>query len=417
MTVVLLLFKMADSSERSRRAVALEEKKRRLEELKARRAATSEDATTKSSGTGGGLDDYIDTLLSSSAPVIKSKQEDDVEGETNKEAPKTLITPAKQPISQKPMEESKSIAPVLSIPLVETITTWTQTDEDDFPPPSIEDSELEVEEQLEKQAEEAKVEDGDADNMSKGTQTMINFHLLTKEERIKAISAAPFGNFITSASKKVERLLEHETTWLDISYAPQDDFDIEDDEEKQQEDKAITKGLLTGTRFTLECPKWTRTRCVTDLDWSPLHKELMVTSYHELGSTTNRSTEKDNIHAAPIVTPTTANTPSTFVSAQPYEALNVDGLACVWSLHMPHRPEHLFTSASAVSAVKFHPAAHHLVVGGCENGQLMLWDMRNGRLPVQKSTLSVSSKNTNHAFKICSLQVAQGGVSVHVQRV
>jgi hypothetical protein len=470
---------MADNNDaRVRRAAALEEKKRRLEELKARRAAAAAagegtassaggagGASTSAGAGGGGLDDYIDNLLSSSAPSA-APQRSETEAETEKvisptaeEANKTVIAASTKTntTSTETASPPPAAAAAASKKYVESFAIATQTEEDDFPPLSVASSDSEDE----KDAGDAKGKDGsklveddkglyrqDEDHKSKGTQVM-EFHLLTGEEKTERMQAAPFGQFITKASKKVERLLEQQETnslfaasgW-DISYARDDteEGETKEGEGDNWEDAAVTKGLLqpgSHSRITLECPKWTQTRCITDMDWSSVHKDLIVASYHQPGSASTASMKTTNGNSTDdrdsngVHTNQAANkaTPSSFVSSQyPMEAMQADGVALVWSLTMPHRPEFLFTSGASgpIGCIKFLPSSastssssgsdqhQHLVVGGCDNGQLLLWDLRSGRLPVQKSTLSVVSnkgKNTNHAFRICALQVAEGGVS------
>jgi dynein intermediate chain len=66
-----------------------------------------------------------------------------------------------------------------------------------------------------------------------------------------------------------------------------------------------------------------------------------------------------------------------------------DGLTLLWNLTMPNRPEHVFTCGSPVLNAKFHPSEAHLVIGACYSGQVVVWDVRSGRLPVQRSSLNV----------------------------
>jgi WD40 repeat protein len=69
--------------------------------------------------------------------------------------------------------------------------------------------------------------------------------------------------------------------------------------------------------------------------------------------------------------------------------MDPDGSVLVWNLHMSKRPEFAFTSQSGVHTAQFHPAHPKLVVGACENGQLVIWDMRTSKhTPVNRSSLS-----------------------------
>jgi dynein intermediate chain len=90
-----------------------------------------------------------------------------------------------------------------------------------------------------------------------------------------------------------------------------------------------------------------------------------------------------------------------------------DGLALIWNLTMPTRPEHIFTCGSPVTAGRFHPTEPTLVLGGCESGQLVIWDTRAGRLPVQKSSLAsvVGASGRGHTHAICAMEMIEAGVS------
>jgi dynein intermediate chain, cytosolic len=83
--------------------------------------------------------------------------------------------------------------------------------------------------------------------------------------------------------------------------------------------------------------------------------------------------------------------------------LESDGLCLAWNLSMPSRPEHILTCGSPVTSAKFHPMESPLVIGGCQSGQLVIWDIRAGRLPVQRS---------GQGYPINAIQVVENGVSL-----
>jgi len=86
------------------------------------------------------------------------------------------------------------------------------------------------------------------------------------------------------------------------------------------------------------------------------------------------------------------------------------GLALVWNLSMPTRPEHIFTCGSPVTTGRFHPTESSLVIGACQSGQLVVWDIRAGRLPVQRSSLTaIVGGSKSHTHPICSMEVIEGG--------
>ena len=90
---------------------------------------------------------------------------------------------------------------------------------------------------------------------------------------------------------------------------------------------------------------------------------------------------------------------------------------------MPSRPEHVFTCGSPVLSAKFHPTEPTLVIGACYSGQLVIWDVRNGRLPVQRSNLNTTlvndvssggssgNKGLGHVHPVVGMEILENGVS------
>mmetsp|Transcript_4132 Transcript_4132/g.9342 ORF Transcript_4132/g.9342 Transcript_4132/m.9342 type:complete len:414 (-) Transcript_4132:1041-2282(-) len=159
-----------------------------------------------------------------------------------------------------------------------------------------------------------------------------------------------------------------------------------------------------------ECPKWTASRDVTDMDWSPLHRELMLCGYH-MPSSTSSLGQPIGSSAVKVVSPD--DTPSDSLAPRNGELLS-DGLALVWNLAMPNRPEHIFTCGSPVTTVRFHPTESTLIIGGCQSGQVVVWDIRAGRMPVQKSVLTttVNGNSKGHTHPICAMEVIEGGAGL-----
>ena len=428
-----------DEESRAKRTAALEEKKKRLEELKRRRqktaaaAAAAPAVSAASATTGAGasnLDDYIDGLLSNPAPSVPGIS-------TSYSAPQTAAAPVsaatEAPITEAPKTETakvettvaSTVALVPVVPVkkaVETFTAGTQTEEDDFPPDLVSsDGEEPRDKEDDKEEEPSEsVETNDADD---ATMTTPKVQILSPEEKDKTVSSDPFASFFVNASKKVERLLGAPTL-ADLLIDA--DYDAGADESHDMDKKTSTTvtddssyGLVSG-HATYECSKWTHSRDITCMDWSPTHKELIVTGYHMPGATTSGIVNYfDKSSAAAAVATRTSGSgisskkvSSTTIVPKPGETQQSDGLALVWSLAMTNRPEHIFTCGSPLLCTKFHPTEPHLLVGGTHCGQLIVWDMRMGRLPVQRSTLStVANKLKGHSHPICSLEVAEGGVS------
>jgi dynein intermediate chain, cytosolic len=227
--------------------------------------------------------------------------------------------------------------------------------------------------------------------------------ILTSEEVMKTVSSKPFSSFINTASKKVERVLGAPIlSDLLVDYVG--GGASADANKSFVEAKDITNSKYIQSQQTYECAKWTAQRDVTDIDWSPLHRELILTTYHLPSGRGQRG-------ETAVAAISAHDTLSSSVTPRSSE-LQSDGLALIWSLAMPHRPEHIFTCGSPVTSGRFHPTDPTLIIGGCESGQLVVWDIRSGRLPVQKSALStVTGANAKgHTHPIASMEIIEGGV-------
>jgi dynein intermediate chain len=387
---------MADEA-RSQRAAALEEKKRRLEELKARRNRRVDTASEAPPKATANLDEYIDGLLKSSAPSAPPTLVEDKEipkAEISAETTEAAAETAKE-------RESSNVIAVAAAPTappakhVETFTIATQTEEDDFPPGSEQDEEETAELNGEKQenavvdTENAKKEEDDDAAEPK---------VLTAEETEEQVASVPFSSFLNTTSKKVERLLgEPVLADLLVNYVGETDG-------LESAEKVSDGSRYISAREVYECAKWTNTRDVTDMDWSPLHRELMLSSYHM------PSSHSSSLGSAALTAVSPDDTPSASLAPRSGE-LQSDGLALVWSLAMPSRPEHIFTCGSPVLAARFHPTEAPLVIGGCQSGQLVVWDVRAGRLPVQRSSMTTMVSSKGHTHPICAMEIVEGGVS------
>jgi dynein intermediate chain len=95
-------------------------------------------------------------------------------------------------------------------------------------------------------------------------------------------------------------------------------------------------------------------RAITNLEWSPKHKELFLCSYHK--------------------------------SENDWDPSDTDGLVNIFSLQMPSAPELTLTCQSEITSCIFHPTEPYLVIGGTYSGNVIIWDMREKRnYPVVKS--------------------------------
>jgi dynein intermediate chain len=271
----------------------------------------------------------------------------------------------------------------------ETFTVATQTD--DFE---------EFQDESEEQQSQTDVDDTEKNAVETiPIETEKPPKILTSEEVYKEVASEPFSSFINTASKKVERMLG--TPILGDLLV---DYVGEKDNEKAATKDASDKFI--DSRQLYEAPKWTSTRDVTDLDWSPLHRELLLSTYQ---MPTLSSSIKGSAAVSAVAPHDTLSSSLTPRSGE----LQSDGLAVVWNLSMPNRPEHIFTCGSPVTSGRFHATDSTLVIGGCQSGQLVVWDVRSGRLPVQKSALTtvIGGNAKGHTHPIQIMEITEGGVS------
>lgn len=401
---------------KAKRSAALEEKRRRLEELKARRNQRSSDSNSFSAVTAsknGNLDEYIDDLLNSAPPIAPVTS-----GlpETSENAPiiSTSVQSKVKNVSKIDQLNEKSVstaptsgAPEVVVPpakKVEVFNSSTQTEEEDFPMPPTDENELNI---TTTKSSEVNLSLDNEEMEETSGMPVIEPSLLTEEEIKLTLSSKPFYNFINSASKKVERLLGAPL----LADLLVDDAAYYADKESKKDATTSTREKehsLIAAQVSFSFPKWTSDRDVTSLDWSPHHRgEMMLASYHMPYSS------KSSMRTTAIsgLASNTTSSASLFPRSKS-EMIESDGLAILWNLTMPSRPEHIFTCGSPVLSAKFHPMEGPLVVGGCYSGQIVVWDVRNGRLPVQRSTLNILGGNAGiggHVHSIVGLEALDSG--------
>jgi dynein intermediate chain len=421
---------MADAA-RSQRQSALEEKKKRLEELKARRQqrttnnASTQDAANAKIAASTNLDDYIEGLLNVPATAASSQPTAVGAISTNSE----MISPmgASAPTENgsintdskksEPMSSSSSekIADasipnrhnLTQLPKTETFEMGTQTASDEFPTKN--DFDIEDDQQPSPagdESEDPNFAEGTKSNKLPEDEEILEeaAKVLSTEEIEKELSSEAFSSFLNITSKKVERALGS-----DLLANLLVDYDGGMDEKEKDSTKMSDGSRFLASRQMYECPKWTASRDVTDMDWSPLHRELMLCGYH-MPSSTSSLGQPIGSSAVKVVSPD--DTPSDSLTPRNGELLS-DGLALIWNLAMPNRPEHIFTCGSPITTTRFHPTESALIIGGCQSGQVVVWDVRAGRMPVQKSILTTTANGNSkgHTHPICAMEVIEGGVS------
>jgi dynein intermediate chain, cytosolic len=403
---------MAEDGTRTQRASALEEKKRRLDDLKKRREQRGGDSSAHraaNASSTANLDEYIDGLLGEQQPTAvppPHKQNDNATSDTvasSGASAAQMNGDAKSVLSAASNVFSES-APAPPVKMVETFTIGTQTEIEDIEDLQDEDP-LDLEDAAAAEPK-AEVDASEANAALVAKNKNAEPKVLTSEEVMKTVSSKPFSSFINTASKKVERVLGAPIlSDLLIDYVGATDGGAKSSAEAKD-----TNSKYVQSQQTYECAKWTENRDVTDIDWSPLHRELILTTYHMPSSRAGGPARGETAVSAISA----HDTLSSSVTPRSSE-LQSDGLALIWSLAMPHRPEHIFTCGSPVTSGRFHPTDPTLIIGGCESGQLVVWDIRSGRLPVQKSALStVAGANAKgHTHPIAQMEIIEGGVSAN----
>jgi dynein intermediate chain len=406
---------MADEA-RQQRQKALADKKKRLEELKARRqqrGTQTVGAPEVSRGAAAAnLDEYIEGLLqvpatstpaagtpanaTAGAPTPVAAADAAAKGsETAETAAAVAATAAAVPAP----------APLAArIIKMECFEMGTQTADDEFPATLDYDEEEQQPELAEDNGYDRNAVESSYRNYDEEDDVQEEAKVLTAEEVERELGSEMFSSFLNSAAKKVERVLGS-AILADLLV----DYDGETDGTKRIATKASDGSKFLSSRQIYECPRWTATRDVTDMDWSPLHRELMLCGYHMQSST---STLGQPVGSAAVKNLSPDDTPSDSLAPRQGE-LASDGLALVWNLAMPGRPEHIFTCGSPVTSTRFHPTESPLIIGGCQSGQVVVWDVRAGRMPVQKSSLTTtaSGNSKGHTHPISSMEIVEGGVS------
>jgi dynein intermediate chain len=314
-------------------------------------------------------------------------------------------------------------------PQVETFEICTQTNEDDFPILTSETNEEDDDKENEKDDQENIAQDEKDESSSsnenndsnrKDNNNEIIPKLLNEEEVNETINTPKFTNFLNSASKKVERLLGSSI----LSDLLVDDVLYYTDLQSKHNDAASKSGsggnsgknAIVSAQVSFEYPKWTQGRDITSIDWSVHHRgEVMLASYHMSSSSgSNGSSGTGTGTAISSIIPN-ATPSSSLLPKSRSEITQADGLNIIWNLTMPNRPEHILTCGSPVLESKFHPTEGNLVVGACYSGQVVVWDVRSGRLPVQRSSLNLlggsgSSSTGGHVHPVVGMEVLDGGV-------
>ncbi|EED91367.1 cytoplasmic dynein intermediate chain-like protein [Thalassiosira pseudonana CCMP1335] len=146
---------------------------------------------------------------------------------------------------------------------------------------------------------------------------------------------------------------------------------------KSQQEAPYQQGGFFTTKSTYEFARLTQGRDVTDIEWCPSHKEWVLASYNSVS-----------------------------VGLGGGGGGGGSGIISIYNLLMPERPEHIFCSGCPILHSQFHPTEHpKLVLGGASSGQILVWDARVGRYPVQRSSVT----SGGHDCELVGMKVLSDG--------
>lgn len=404
---------MADLESRAQRATALEEKRRRLDDLKKRRDVRGQDTARVHASATANLDEYIDDLLKE--PDVQSVAGKDhvplASGKSNEDEDTPVLQLSNgrsdpQPAAGSTVDATSDLnvvavsAPAPLPKLVETFSVSTQTDELE----AFLVDELEEEDEREVEPKPNEINDT-LQTIEEDKEPKI----LSPKEIEKEVTSRPFATFINTASKNVERMLGTPSS-SDFIVDFLSGIDASAKRGGLSDASKDSSSKFLQTREVYECNNWTSGRDVTDIHWSPTHRELFLSTYHMNMSSAPSMQSKGQTAVAAIAHNNTLSSSLTPRSGE----LQSDGLLLIWNLSMPNRPENIVTCGSPVTTGRFHPTSTNLVIGGCESGQLVVWDLRMGRLPVQKSALTTvtGASSKGHTHPIGSIEIIEGSVSL-----
>jgi len=220
---------------------------------------------------------------------------------------------------------------------------------------------------------------------------------LAPAEAEKILASEEFHTFLDRSSKIVERLLGYESrnargsangaagmmSALGGGFDYMSDYSAADEAGAEKNGAQGERHRLTPSvvfaNDTGSASSRTTGRAVTSVNWSPKFPELLLASYAPEHA--GISLGDDGLSGGSSLSSGTGG--DNALRTDP------DGLVLVWNLNMSRRAEFVFQCQSAVHKAMFHPAHPKLVVGACENGQLVIWDMRTAKhTPVNRSSLS-----------------------------
>jgi len=207
-----------------------------------------------------------------------------------------------------------------------------------------------------------------------GTETDQNNEApspMKEEEQATVETGEDYLSFLNQGVRVIERALKQNS-----------EFDVTKDYGGADAGASSVKESISFVE-TIFDERWSKGRTITDIQFSPHHKELFLASHTKRIATSDLDWSRG--------------------------ASDPNGVVLVWSLHMAReRPEYVFTCQSPVHCALFHPFAANLIIGGTYSGQIVMWDLRAKSVPIQRSLLSPES----HTHPVYSMSIT-GSANAH----
>lgn len=204
---------------------------------------------------------------------------------------------------------------------------------------------------------------------SKAHQDSPDTHEMSAEELERIQVSEPFGSFMELAGRRMERALAQSASSFDIlhSYTRSGNDSVRRTSESQ----------ILSDLACFECDI-SKSRPVMDIQVSPhtaSQQGLFLVAYGAAGQAKGWQGAVGG-H-------------SSFLSSDVGGSDDSAGVVCLWQAALPMSPEKRLVASSPVMAAQFHAEDQNLVIGGCHNGQVLLWDLRSSSPhPVQRSNLA-----------------------------
>ncbi|KAI8930261.1 WD40-repeat-containing domain protein [Entophlyctis helioformis] len=167
--------------------------------------------------------------------------------------------------------------------------------------------------------------------------------IMPRDEQDYIIHSSSMSDFLQTVAVRFEQGLQQNT----LTNIFRDDYTHLGEEEMTLEQGAHTV-LQEYQSFTDLVHS--KDRCISCIDWHPAQKGVLAISCTQRVSFEERVEHGFNVRSK-------------------------QSLIIVWSFHDPIHPQLILEAPEDVHAFRFNPVDPNIVVGGCANGQIVLWDI------------------------------------------